>query len=95
MKNIQELITKHGKENLRFLVPMRPVHSAFGLFGYTSSNDPEEMKLCRIVEERHKLEDNYKVELKAEDKGFGKESFYVTDLNLLMREGNIRVFVEL
>jgi hypothetical protein len=77
------------------MVPMRPVHSVFGLIAYTSSSDKEEMKLCRIVEERYKLEDNYKIELRAEDSRFGKEKFYISDANIMIKDGTIRVFVEL
>lgn len=92
--SIEQLVAKHGAENLRFLVALRPLRKMI-FFAYTSTSDPEEMKLCRIVEERYKLSENYKVELKAEDTNFGKQSFYVMDLNSLLRQGQIRVFVEL
>lgn len=87
-----ELIRKYGKDNLVFFVPMRPLRTAFGLFKYTSSSDDETMVLCKIVEERYKLQDNYKIELNSRDPRFGKESFYITDLNSLINSEVISVY---
>jgi len=93
--NIQQVIKYYGAQNLRFLVPMRPVHNVFGIFGYTSSSDAEVLQICRITEDRYKLEENYKIQLKSEDKRFGKEAFYISDLNSLVKQGSIRVFHEI
>lgn len=91
--NITQLIQQHGVDKLRFEVALRPVRRF--IFNYTSSNDPEVKVLCKIVEERYKLKDNYKIELRAENQTFGKQAFYLTDLNSLINHGSIRVFIEL
>lgn len=94
-KDIISLVKEHGIENLRFLVPMRPLNVVFGLIAYKSSNDRESNQVCRITEKRDKLSQNYKVELQAENKNFGKERYYISDLNTMIDLKQIRVFVEL
>jgi len=94
MKDIQNLIQQYGVENLRLMIKMHPLRKAF-FITYTSSNDPLIPVMCKIVEDRYKLKDNYKIEVKSENEAFGKESFYISDLNHLIRDKQVRVFAEL
>ncbi len=94
LTRLKEIIEQHGIENLRFLVSMKPIRS-FAFFNYTTSRDKEENVLCKIVEERYKLKDNHKIELRAESNLFGKESFYISDLEQLIVNKTIRIFIEI
>jgi hypothetical protein len=91
--NILELIKTHGADNLRFAMLMR-IPRNFMFMKYTNSSDPEFLQICRITESRHKLKDNYKISLEPENKEISAEHFYISDLNLLIEQGSVRVFVE-
>ena len=91
--NLKEKIEKAGIENCMFLVPMRPVRTYFGLISLTSSSDPEIIVPAKITEERYKLKDNYKISLKSVYDSFGKEHYYVSDLESLISSGTIEFFV--
>ena len=91
--NLKEKIEKAGIEKCMFLVPMRPVRTYFGLISLTSSSDPEIIVPAKITEERYKLKDNYKITLKSVYDSFGKEHYYVSDLESLISSGTIEFFV--
>ncbi len=95
MSIVKKYIEKYGKENLRFLIKMRPIHNVFGLISYTSSIDEPVTVMAKIVEKKYKIDDNYKIELQAEDSRFGKDDYYFIELDSLIDRGCIRVFVEL
>jgi len=90
---LQEQILKAGIENCIFLVPMRPLNTVFGLISYTSSSDYEIIVPARITEDRYKICDNYKITLKSDYERFGKEHFYLTDLESLIKSGTVEFYV--
>lgn len=96
--SIEALAAEYGLKNLRFFIPMRPIHNlhALGLpIGFTDSNDETVMMECVADERRYKVEDGYKIELRAVgskewvsnlDDGpyYGSETFYQMDLASLI-----------
>ena len=46
---------------------------------YKSNGTREKWVECEIVEERYKLDQGYKIELRALDEKYGKETFYIED----------------
>lgn len=96
-KTLMELINEYGVENIYFLVKMNPIRTVFGLISYTDSSDPEIPMLCNIDETRYKVSDNYKITLKSVEqiKGIvGREHYYISDLQLMIRQGNVQVFIK-
>lgn len=91
--NLREKIENIGIENCMFLVPMRPVKTYFGLISLTSSSDPEFIVPAKIIEERYKLKDNYKITLKSVYGEFGRTHYYISDLENLISNGTIEFFV--
>lgn len=91
--SLLKLIRLHGIENCKFLVPMKPLRNAF-FVKYTSSSDDDVIVPAIIVEERYKIEANYKIELCSIYKEFGKESYYVSDLVKLINDGIIEFSVK-
>lgn len=96
--DIVKLVKEVGVENLCFLVNMKPIRSVFGMFSYTSSGDPDILMICKIDESRYKVADNYKITLKSIEqiKGLhGSEHFYISDLQSMIRSGNVSVLLKL
>lgn len=91
--NIKQAISLYGHSGVKFFVPMRPVRSVLGI-GYTSSSDPEFPVLCEIVTDRYKPEEEYKIEIKSVYEGFGKDSFYVSDFESMIRAGRVKMFID-
>jgi hypothetical protein len=89
--NLKDKILEYGIENCLFLVPMKPTRSILG-FKFTSSDDSDIIVPCIITEERYKVADDFKIQLKCIYESFGKESFYTTDLKLLINSGRINFF---
>lgn len=95
MFDINEFIGTHGATNVRVQIPLRPLHSVFGIVTFTESNDPEFPVICRpVFSDRYPEGSNYKINFEPELTGFGNQSFYVSDFNRLVARGIIRVFVE-
>lgn len=93
VKNSEELLNKIeeiGVENIRFIVPMRPIID-YGFVRFTSSSDKPVKVECKINEERFKVKDKYKITLESVEPGFGKDHFYVLDLVQLMRDDYITI----
>jgi len=91
---LTEVIKKHGISNLRFLVNMKPIRTYFGLISMTSSSDPDILMLCEIVEDKHKISDNYKITLQSIDQidGLhGREHYYISDLEMMIEQGSVKV----
>lgn len=86
-------ITEAGIENCLFLVPMRPIRTYFGLISITSSSDPEIIMNAKISESRYKVGDNYKITLESTIAGFGKEHYYISDLENMISRGTVEFFV--
>lgn len=91
--NLFDKINEAGVENCVFLVPMRPVRTLM-LISYTSSSDPEYLVPATISEERYKLKDEYKTTLKSIYPEFGKEHFYLSDLELMIKQGTIQFLIK-
>ena len=102
MPNLVDLVSEYGVKNLVFYVPMRPISYAGLIPGiaFKTSNSEECVVECRIDETRYKVSDNYKVTLKCIDERFGKEHYYISDLEQLFDssrendDGRFRCFVE-
>lgn len=91
-----ELAMEYGVKNIRFLVPMSRLQMAGIIPGiaFRSSDAPQDMVECEICEERYKVLDNYKITLKAIDRAYGKDHFYQSDLESMLRSrADYRVFV--
>jgi hypothetical protein len=96
-KSLIELIKEYGVENIYFLINMKPIRTVFGLISYTTSSDPDIPMLCRIDESRYKISDNYKITLRSVEqiKGLvGSQHFYISDLQSMIRFGNVSVFIK-
>lgn len=77
----------HINKDIHYFCKMRPIQSIFGI-GFTSSSDALEWFECYVDEERYKVEDNYKITLRAID-GRAYEHYYQSDFLHLMWEGFI------
>ena len=44
---------------------------------------------CEIVEDKYKIDEGYRIELKSIEEGYGKETFYIKDFISLLNEGFI------
>lgn len=76
--------TKH------YFIEMHPTEKIpFIGWSYTSSATPTKLVECEIVEERYAIADNYKIELRSIEEGYGKETFYITDFCSLVKNGII------
>lgn len=89
--SLQEKIKDAGIDNILFLVPMKPVRSLLWIH-YTSSDDEEVLVPAKICESRYKVSEGYKITLKSIYPRFGKESFYISDLTLLIKNGTVQIF---
>jgi hypothetical protein len=89
---LREKILQVGVENIMFLVPMRPLNKVF-FMSFTSSNDPESIVPCVIDESKYQVFDNYKIGVKSMDSKFGKQTFYLTDMEYLIKDGNIKMYI--
>lgn len=75
-------------KNKHYFILMHPLE-CFGIFCFTSSTTREKWVECEIVEERYKVSDGYKVELRAIESGYGKETYYQSDFESLVKKGYI------
>ena len=88
--NLIAKIKQIGVENCMFLVPMLPVHS-FIRVSFTTSSD-ETTVVSAVVDEIYEIEEDYKINLKSTDPKFGKQHFYVSDLEHMIKDGKIQMF---
>lgn len=106
--DIKTLIQKHGKNKVRAIINLRPLNVYCGLIAVTSSSDPEVPILCEVDEKRYEVEEGYKIGWKPiapfapkgiknylhDVPGFASETFYQSDFDSLVKQGSIKVFVE-
>ncbi len=107
--DIHNFIEQHGTSKVRALIPLRPLHVYCGIIALTSSNDEAIPILCEVDESRYKVSDKHKIgwkpiapfapaggkKLRVHDvPGFASESYYQSDFDGLVKEGYIKVFVE-
>ncbi len=94
---VEKLVDEYGPKNVRFFLPMSPLQFIDLIPGlaFTSSSTARQVVECEIYEGRYKVSENYKIELLALNPQFGKESWYISDLNTALRyEGSeIRVYI--
>ena len=79
-------------KNAHYFILMHPIEgfiTPFGSITYTSSSTREKWVECKIVEERYKLADGYKIELRSLEKGYGKNTYYLEDFISLLASGHI------
>lgn len=90
---LKEKIKKAGINNCMFIVPMLPLRNMIGI-NYTSSSDDKVDVPCIINEDRYKIEDNYKITLVSIYEGFGKQNFYISDLEGSIESGKIIFYIK-
>lgn len=76
--------------NQHYFVLMHPqkVDPFLGII-YISTSSREKWVECKIVEDRYKVSDGYKVDLKSLEDGYARESFYQSDFTSLIKAGRI------
>ena len=79
--------SNHINKDIHYFCLMRPIQSIFGI-SFTSSLDELEWVECYVDEERYKVDDGYKITLRAVD-GRAYEHYYQSDFLQLMWEGLI------
>jgi hypothetical protein len=72
-----------------YFVLMHPLEGIPGFITFTSSNSREKWVECKIVEDRYKVDDHYKVELQSIEPGYGSRVFYQMDFNQSLESGYI------
>jgi hypothetical protein len=77
-----------------FMMSMRPLRH-FMMITYKSSSDKEMQVPAFAIENRYKFTDNYKIEFKAINEGFGTETFYLSDLVHLINKGQILMYQQI
>jgi hypothetical protein len=92
LRTLKNLILLNGIENNLFMVPMQPLRRFLGI-GYKSSSDESFIVPCKITEKRYKISDDYKISLESIIPGFGIEHYYICDLEKLIIEESVKIFV--
>jgi hypothetical protein len=87
------LISRYGIVDLMFMVDMLPIRTVAGLISYTSSSDAPVTVPAKINSDRYDPLGGYKITLKSIYPGFGSEHFYLSDLEGMIDDGRVRVFV--
>ena len=67
--------------------PLEVCVTQYGPIVYTSNMIREKWVECEIVEDRYKLSDGYKVDLKSVEEGYGKETYYIEDFLSHLEKG--------
>lgn len=67
---------------------MQPIETFMGIISFTSSDTAWEWMECFVDENRYKVDDNYKITLRAVD-GRAYEHYYQDDFMSLIRQGLI------
>jgi hypothetical protein len=96
MSTIKETIEKHGIAKVRALIPLHALRHLLFIH-YTSSTDPYVPVLCEVTEEQYKVAENYKIGWKPIGDfalAFPKETYYQGDFDGMVRDGRIKVYVE-
>jgi hypothetical protein len=96
--SLVELVEEFGVKNLVFCIPMRPLEYIGFIPGiaFKSSTSEEVVVPTRIDESRYKISQGYKITLQADDPAYGREHFYISDLESLIKrgDGRFRCYVE-
>jgi hypothetical protein len=94
--DIKALAAEYGVKNIRIFHPMQRLQYDGLIPGiaFRSASVEYDMVECEIVETRYKVDDGYKVTLKAVDEAYGLKHFYQSDLetNIHTNPDHHRVF---
>ena len=91
-EELMKLIKLEGVENIRFNIPMRPVHQVpmMGI-AFSTSSDKEVVVPCKINTDRYNPLEGYKITMESMIDGFGCKHFYVSDFVSLIRKGKFEI----
>ena len=93
--NVTKLAEEYGVKNLRFFTAM-PTQQFVGIIsGIAIEGDESSLAIteCTVDESAYKVADGYKITLKAVDSDYGRNSFYISDLNTLIHADQVVVCV--
>lgn len=85
---MKENVIDKGIDNVRFWTLMHPVNNILGVC-FICGNDPEYWVECKVVEDKYKVEDSYKITLQSIDERFSREHYYQSDFESLINMGYI------
>lgn len=92
--DIIDMVMEYGDTHLYIEMEFQPLNVVFGMFAFTSSTDEPVKSLGKIQPYKFfKYEERYKVVVCPEDPNLSPQSFYVDDLNRIIRDGHARAFV--
>ena len=93
--SIVDVVREYGVKNVAVVLPMSPLEYAGFIPGFAikCSDSEQHLVTAFICESRYEVKDNYKITLVANDARFGKEHFYISDLNTIIRENGYRVCI--
>lgn len=88
------MLLSEGIDHIQFEVPMNTVTgpSVFGIA--FADGDKFINKTCQIIEHEHKVEDNYKIEVKVinnDNTTISHRSFYTSDMVSMIKRGHIKI----
>lgn len=80
------------QDKLKIFAPMQRLHSdPFGIIHFTSSTDKSRTVECTIEQyDMFKIEEGYKVTLRAKDPLYSYENWYVSDLLDFINNGYVK-----
>lgn len=84
--------SKYAELGKRFFLLSRPLEwDPFGIVCWKSRGigNPDIWAEFEVIEDRYKIKDGYKVELKAINPIFGRETYYQCDFDSLIKKGYI------
>lgn len=84
---VEKNYRKIDKDAIYFCL-MQPIETFMGLISFTSSDTPREWVECRVDESRYKVDDNYKITLRALN-NCAYEHYYQDDFLSLIAGGFI------
>lgn len=81
------LVEEYGVKNIRFFMPMSKLQFGGLIPGiaFRVGGDPQDIVECAIDESRYKVDEGYKITLAALDESYGKDHFYQSDLEQILR----------
>lgn len=95
---MSEFTTNPNRYNIdkkgRYFVKMHPIDyifvPGFGTMAIgKSSLSREKWVECKIVEDRYKVDENYKITLESIEQGYGRETFYQSTFVSMLKDGDI------
>lgn len=86
--DLQYFAAEYGAANLRFFIPLSRLEYAGIIPGiaFRTNGQPQDTVECVVDESRYTVADGYKITLKAVDPMYGKEHYYQSDLESILRD---------